>query len=234
MKFCKYCGARLDDDARFCTECGGDLTPKHAPAKPVGTPGSEHTASPAPQEKPKASGLPQSVGGRKLWLIAGAVLVVAVVLLVISGGRCDYGSCRNKAVGGSEYCYAHKCALSGCQRSRYSYSNYCYNHYYQYDDDAKQSSVASSDLRITVSGVYTKYSYTYASGTITNNSDTTVSYVKIKGAFQDRSGKTLDTDWTYAVDSSGLEPGESCTWELSVPKNSSITKCSVSILDFDY
>ena len=77
-------------------------------------------------------------------------------------------------------------------------------------------------------------SYTVAEGTITNNSDQTVSYVEIKGSFKTSYGEVVDTDWTYAVGSEGLAPGESCKWRMSVSKDSSIKNCTVTILDFSY
>ena len=55
----------------------------------------------------------------------------------------------------------------------------------------------------------------------------------MKGAFKDSSGNVLDTDSTYVVGSEGLAPGESSSFRLSVDKDSKITDCSVSILDFD-
>lgn len=43
---------------------------------------------------------------------------------------------------------------------------------------------------------------------VKNNGKKTYKYIKVKGAFLDRNGKTVDTDWTYAVGSEGLRPGE--------------------------
>lgn len=74
-------------------------------------------------------------------------------------------------------------------------------------------------------------SYTICTGTIKNTGTYTIKFVKIKGSFQDYSGKTLDTDWTYAVGAEGLSPGESTSFRMSVPKNLSIKKCSVSIIE---
>lgn len=76
-------------------------------------------------------------------------------------------------------------------------------------------------------------SYTVCAGTITNNGNNTYRYVEVKGAFKDLRGIVLDTGWTYAVGSEGLAPGESSTFSISVTKNSSITTCSVSILEYN-
>lgn len=51
------------------------------------------------------------------------------------------------------------------------------------------------------------------SGTLTNNSDYTVYFVKVKFIFSDSGGKVIDTDSTYAVGGEGLEPGESCKFD---------------------
>ncbi len=75
--------------------------------------------------------------------------------------------------------------------------------------------------------------YTVASGTITNRGYTNVSFVKIKGIFVSASGRTIDTDWTYAVDSVGLAPGESKKWEMSVIKDDDISKVNVEIIDYE-
>ncbi len=76
-------------------------------------------------------------------------------------------------------------------------------------------------------------SYKVCTGKVTNNGDKTYYFVTVKGAFKDSSGNVLDTDSTYAVGSEGLAPGESSSFRLSVDKDSKITDCSVSILDFD-
>lgn len=73
-------------------------------------------------------------------------------------------------------------------------------------------------------------SYTVCTGTIKNTGTSTVSFVKIKGAFTDYSGNVVDTDWTYAVGSEGLAPGESTSFRMSVPKDSSIKTCKISFI----
>lgn len=73
-------------------------------------------------------------------------------------------------------------------------------------------------------------SYTICTGTITNNGTQSVRYIKVRGSFQSSSGSTLDTDWTYAIGLEWLKPGESTTFSMSVSKNTSIKKCSVSII----
>lgn len=84
------------------------------------------------------------------------------------------------------------------------------------------------DVKVTSNSVYT-----ICSGTIKNTGSKTYSYVEVKGAFKDRNGNVVDTDWTYAVGSEGLAPDEATTFRLSVQKNSDIKSCTVSILDYN-
>lgn len=90
-----------------------------------------------------------------------------------------------------------------------------------------------TDLDVNSLSCYSNSSYTICTGKVTNNGDKTYSFVTVKGSFKDSSGNVLDTDSTYAVGSEGLAPGESSSFRLSVDKDSKITDCSVSILDFD-
>ena len=92
---------------------------------------------------------------------------------------------------------------------------------------------AYSVLKLSNIKVTTNSSYTVCTGTITNNGKKTYKYVKVKGSFKNSSGTVIDTDWTYAVGSEGLAPGESKTFRMSVPKDYDIKSCSVSITDYD-
>ena len=217
MKFCKYCGVEIDNDISVCPSCHRALT-----ASPVST-----------SVKTESTFINKSAAIRTI----AAVIVIAIIVLCISVANhsaCRNGSCSNKAVPGYDYCYSHKCSVPDCPSSCYTYSNYCYTHYLTYDDDAIANYVASYELKFSDIRLYSEYNYTYAEGTLTNTSDATVTFVKIKGAFKTSQGKVIDTDWTYAVGSEGLAPGESCKWELSVSKDTSIKNCDVSILDYDY
>lgn len=217
MKFCKYCGVQIDADASVCPNCHRALT---APA----------AAAPAKKETAFTS------KSKVIRIIAcvSVIVVVAICIVAVNHVTCQYANCSNKAAAGYDYCYSHKCSVPDCARSCYAYSNYCYTHYLTYDDDAITNYVASYELKFSDIRLYSKYNYTYAEGTLTNTSDATVTFVKIKGAFKTSQGKVIDTDWTYAVGSEGLAPGESCKWELSVSKDTAIKNCDVSILDYDY
>jgi hypothetical protein len=90
-----------------------------------------------------------------------------------------------------------------------------------------------SVLKITVDSVTNNSGYTICTGSVKNNGTKTYKFIEVKGSFKDSSGNVVDTDWTYAAGSEGLAPGESTTFRLSVTKNSKITSCSVSLLDYD-
>lgn len=226
MRFCKYCGTQILETDSKCPNCGKEL------GRAVAAETQEKAAS------VHASDIAQKFGKNPKLLIGAAFIVICVVIVVLAmnSGKCKASGCSNKTVSGSDYCYSHKCAVSSCNKSRFSYSNYCYSHYLLYDDDADTytNRVYSYELRISNVTLSSNSSYTIAEGTITNNSDQTVSYVKIKGSFETSYGTVVDTDWTYAVGSEGLAPGESCKWRMSVSKDSSIKDCTVTILDFDY
>ena len=244
MRYCKYCGKEISEGTTQCPHCGKELgqsasatgassaapSPNHAPSS---------SATPSPNPAPSSSVRPGVVKPKfavnsKVIIVIAACAVLAGVMWAVMGGRCDEPGCNNKAAPGSNYCYSHKCVLSSCSRRKTLYSNYCYYHYDTYDDNAKQNQTSLVASQLTISNVKlsTYGNYAEASGSITNNSDYTVTFVKIKGSFESSTGQVIDTDWTYAVDSAGLAPGESCKWELSVKKDFSISNCDVSILDF--
>ena len=55
-------------------------------------------------------------------------------------------------------------------------------------------------------------------------------YVKVKAVFKNYSGSIVDTDWTYAVDSTWLEPGESKTFYYMV-QNTNIKSATLSFVE---
>lgn len=97
-----------------------------------------------------------------------------------------------------------------------------------YSYESARSALKFSDLSLTSNS-----SYTICNGTITNNGSKTYSFVKVKGAFKNSSDTVVDTDWTYAVGSEGLAPGEAKKFRLSVKNDYTIETCSVSIYDYD-
>lgn len=76
-------------------------------------------------------------------------------------------------------------------------------------------------------------SYNYCSGliSISNSSPYKYHYIKVKASFLNKNGTVIDTDWTYAIGSEWLEPGESSKFKLSVEKDYNISKCVVTIME---
>lgn len=112
---------------------------------------------------------------------------------------------------------------------------------YTYNEDGSLSNnntynnsnrLDTSYLTISDVSVTSNSSYTICSGTISVKSYSPYKYhyIKVKGSFKSYYGSTIDTDWTYAIGSEWLEPGESSKFRLSVNKDSSIKDCSVSIM----
>lgn len=56
--------------------------------------------------------------------------------------------------------------------------------------------------------------YYYLRGTIHNNDTRSHEYVKVKVTYYDRNGDSITSDWCYAVDSAGIEPGENQRFEI--------------------
>ena len=69
---------------------------------------------------------------------------------------------------------------------------------------------------------------------MTNNSEKTVKFVKVKLSYLDKNGNVVDTDDTYACGSEGLAPGESTKFDtMQKDTNNEFQSVSVSIYDFD-
>lgn len=229
MRFCKYCGMEISETDTLCPNCGRNL-------KSDSTKKANRKNSAINYIDIVTKSIREHI--KLLFGIVTLIVCALVVVIVANPGKCKYTGCVNKTVSGSNYCYSHKCAVESCKNSCFVYSNYCYKHYLLYDDDAQEEfsgdSVYSYELKISNVKLSSNGSYTIAEGTITNNSDQTVRFVEIKGAFKTSSGSVVDTDWTYAVGSEGLAPGESSKWRLSVSKDWSIKDCTVTVIDFDY
>lgn len=225
MRFCKYCGAKVEDTAAICPACGKEIRN-----------GSQTKESGPPVSSLRTS-VNKIVGGSRRWIYigAGAAGILLLIVLVLFSGKCRSNGCRNRKAPGSNFCYNHKCDVPDCRKERLASSNYCYEHYLKYDleDEDTSSGAYSWELKISDVKVYSEYSFTFAEGSLTNNSSSTVKYVKLKGSFKSRLGTVIDTDWTYAVGSEGLAPGETCKWKMSVAKDYDITDCDVTILDND-
>ena len=100
------------------------------------------------------------------------------------------------------------------------------------DTNSYSNTLDTTNLSISDVTITSNSSYTICSGTISVKSYSPYKYhyIKVKGAFKNSYGSTVDTDWTYAIGSEWLEPGESTKFRLSVQKDYSIKDCSVTIM----
>ena len=88
-------------------------------------------------------------------------------------------------------------------------------------------------LYMKVNNVKVKHerNYTYVTGSVKNTGTYQVKFVKVKAVCKDYSGNIIDTDWTYAVDSTWLDPGESKTFEMMVrDPDGKIKKADVTVI----
>ncbi len=89
-------------------------------------------------------------------------------------------------------------------------------------------------LSLKVDNIKVSGNYTYVYCTVTNVSSkyiaTKYRYVKVKAQFKNSSGAIVDTDWTYAIDSTWLDPGESKSFHYMV-QNTNIKSATLSFVD---
>lgn len=132
----------------------------------------------------------------------GVIIVFTVILLTV-GCKSSSGSGKT---GSSSSSYS--------STNEMSHSTYCLLY------------MSISNVKVTHKG-----NYAYCSGTITNTGTYSVKYVKVKAALKDASGNTIDTDWTYAVDSTWLDPGESKSFEMMIKdEDGKIKKAVVTVI----
>ena len=95
-KFCRQCGAQLEDDAVKCEACGAEIKPAEeavqqpAEAEASGAENSENAAPAAPA--------PKKLSTRNIAIIAAAAVVVIVVLIVALTAGGGYKSAINNYI----------------------------------------------------------------------------------------------------------------------------------------
>ncbi len=213
---CGNCGHRVTPDATFCTHCGSKLDTNNQNEGNAGI-------------SPKITSI---FSLHKKCIIIGLIVVCFIGYFFTI--KCRAGFCLLPSCFEGDYCVLHTCQRDSCLNKKATNSNYCYTHSpttshgYTYTPESAEDVLEFSDFEITHNS-----SYTICTGTITNTGRKTYTFVEVKGKFQDSAGIVVDTDWTYAVGSEGLAPGESTTFRLSVEKDRSITKCTMEILDYE-
>lgn len=218
---CPECSRDISDKARSCPCCGYPLddeaqsiaAKQQAPSgldKPVDA--VKERQSSQHGDKPKPSILPDEKGdaGHENRKIAVIVLIAAAVLIVIvatSLAMCS--QLARDATSSSD----SKSKTAGIGETAYRGAGLS-----QGGGGANTGSVKLGYLVITDQNCIYDESTGYAktTATIKNTSSSLVfSFVKVRETFYaNGSSKATDTDWTYAVDSDGLRPGESKRFDL--------------------
>lgn len=238
MAFCRKCGAPLDEGATRCPVCDFDVSGEE-PVPSDDLPALDEEPAPSDdQPAPASAPAPASPSRapRPMVLIVAIVVMVAVAavaLFMFMSSRCAAEGCMEEAAYG-HYCISHVCLEGSCESQRGRSGPYCYYHQSQRDKaEAEAAANPARDLSISNVSISSSSSYVNASGTVTNRGNRTYTFIKVKGSFKNRSGEVVDTDWTYACGSEGLAPGETTSFQMSVPKKGNITTCSATILDCD-
>lgn len=212
-KKCSKCGHHLQEAQKFCTACGNKVSQANSNTFTCHKCGKEIEATNkfCPYCGIRLQGgnswLPKFknfIIARKKFVIISCITIVVILVTSIIA------------------------IVVSNNNSPSSYNNYYGGGYTpSYNYESGTSVLKISNIRIGHNS-----SYTECTGTIKNTGSKTYSFVKIKGSFKTSSGTVVDTDWTYAVGTEGLAPGESTTFKMSIPKNMSVTTCSISILDY--
>ncbi len=107
------------------------------------------------------------------------------------------------------------------------------NYSNNYNNSYNTNTLNTSFLKISNTSLSSNSSYSVCTGTITisSNSPYKYHYIKVKASFLNNSDTVIDTDWTYAIGSEWLDPGESSKFRLSVEKDYNISKCVVTIME---
>ena len=147
-------------------------------------------------------------------------IITAIIVAFISCDteeKCGASGCNNTKTTDGYYCSSHTCFNYDCNSYKSKTDTYCSYHEMLYSSYSSSYSESATDvLDFSNVKLTDSSSYTCCSGTLTNNGSKTYYFVQVKGAFKDVYGNVIDTDWTYAVGSEGLAPGESTKFEIYV------------------
>lgn len=216
--YCSKCGKQVFNEATFCKYCGNRLCDEN---KDIDS-----------KDKVIEQSQKSKFNKYKKYSVIG--IVIALLGIYIFEIRCKSGFCPLPSTFRGDYCIVHTCDRKGCYNKVVKEKSYCYTHMpsvstnYNYTPEKAECVIDFSEL-----SVYSNSSYTICTATVTNNGKRTYTFVEVKGKFKDSSGTVVDTDWTYAVGSEGLAPGESVSIRLSVKKDSNISKCDLEIIDYN-
>ena len=164
-------------------------------------------------------------------IIGFSLIILCIIFFLIHGylvTRCMYEDCYNNSYKDGVNCW------------------YCTKHAQEVaevlglsSNESSSSSSSSNKVYLMVKDVYlskgsSHSNYYTASGAVYNYGSITAKYVKVKVKFLNSYGKIVDTDWTYAVGTEGIEPGETVKWSCMVEKDYAIESIEAEIIDYDY
>ena len=214
---CSNCQNRIPVGATFCTHCGYKLSSANQTLE---------------SDLCESKTIKRALNPYKKIIIIGFIALFTIVHFCCL--KCNSLMCPLPQNFQREYCQLHICKRDKCENKKATGKNYCYTHSpttsvgFDYTPEKGEDVLKFSNIELSHNSVST-----YCTGMVTNNGNRTYTFVEVKGVFKNYSGNVLDTDWTYAVGSEGLAPGESTTFRISVDRNSNISKCSVEILEYD-
>ena len=193
--FCPKCGKEIDNNSNYCKYCGAVLL-------------EECSADATDKTESSSAEAVTSSKKRKKFLIPVFLLILVICVAipisyaVISMNNESKVASKTSSEPATSSSYSS--SYSGLNGSSYSssgmsHSTYCLLY------------MKVSNVNVTHNG-----NYAYVTGTILNKGTYKIRYVKVKAVCKDKYGSIVDTDWTYAVDSSWLEPGESKKFEIMI------------------
>ena len=213
---CENCGSKIKEGNSFCTRCGKRLDDV------------EQNETRVKDRQDFSVWLEKY---KKHIVLTGIILFA---MLYLFSFKCKDALCLLPSTLGGEYCVVHTCDITKCTNKKATDKNYCYTHSPSSSPNLSYTPEdAENVLVVTNAEITHNSSYTVCTATITNKGRKTYTFIQIKGKFKNSSGVVVDTDWTYAVGSEGLAPGESTTLRMSVDKNRDIKKCDFEILDYE-
>ena len=95
-------------------------------------------------------------------------------------------------------------------------------------EERRKTSLIVEECDITASGKNYKIY-----GIVTNNTYSTVYFVKVKVSLLDENYKVLDTETTYACGDEGIKPNESAKFDCFIEKDSNMEYYRAEIYDYD-
>lgn len=100
-------------------------------------------------------------------------------------------------------------------------------------EEAQKALNENNPIRVTQKDIQKDEDYYYCYGTVSNVSSTTHTFVKVKVTYFDKEENVLTTDWGYAADSIGIEPGENKQFEIMTSIDGNVAAFKVDIVGYD-